>query len=125
MTQQNAAMAEQATATTHSLAQESESLSRMIHQLQLGDGVVHAPGRRREGSGAASVRIAAADRKPRTDDGAGVSRLGARKFGIDRSAPGSDSLSDVIRKYRGGSPGKSPPAPKPVTASAAEDWSEF
>ncbi len=42
VTQQNAAMVEEATAASHSLAQEAEDLSRLIGQFQLGDPPAHS-----------------------------------------------------------------------------------
>jgi methyl-accepting chemotaxis protein len=46
VTQQNAAMVEQSTAASHSLAQETHELSRLIGRFQVGESAVVAPMRR-------------------------------------------------------------------------------
>ncbi|HKM61223.1 MAG TPA: methyl-accepting chemotaxis protein, partial [Acidisphaera sp.] len=113
MTQQNAAMAEQATATTHALAKESESLAAMIGRFRVGHMEQEArtprapqPARRPVTPGAT----------PPAARGAGLTKM------IGRLKGGMDSAAGRLRS--------APQAAKPAavalaTADAGDDWQDF
>jgi methyl-accepting chemotaxis protein len=97
VTQQNAAMAEQATAAGRSLAQESEQLSSLVGQFRLGNVAAFEPARR-----AAKAEPVRQPSAPRADKGAPRRQL---------KVPAGRNGSAALRQ--------------PEPASAEEGWQDF
>ncbi|MBW4024096.1 MAG: HAMP domain-containing protein [Proteobacteria bacterium] len=108
VTQQNAAMVEQATAASHSLAGEAESLGRLVGQFKIGvvDETPAAVGARRPASAAKAAPPSKAS--PRPASSASAARASQPSAPAPASAP-------AARRRAGGA----------ALAEASEDWNEF